>query len=140
MKLGQMASYLDEGLPEPLRLALGTLQSNAPPMSFELAKGVIEGELGSLPAHVEGVLIGALARDLAVGAGVLAAQGCDEDVEGGEFAEAAVTGASLDREQFDRQVVACLADYVLRPQLADQWRVGGKFALGQLPELGAIEQ
>ncbi|MCU1396037.1 MAG: hypothetical protein JWM34_4465 [Ilumatobacteraceae bacterium] len=46
MKLGQMASYLDEGLPEPLRLALSTLQSNAPPMSFELAKGVIERELG----------------------------------------------------------------------------------------------
>ena len=46
MKLGQMASYLDEGLPEPLRIALATLQSNAPPMSYELAKGVIERELG----------------------------------------------------------------------------------------------
>ena len=46
MKLGQMASYLDEGLPEPLRLALAQLQSNAPPMSFELAKGAIERELG----------------------------------------------------------------------------------------------
>ena len=33
MKLGQMASYLDEGLPEPLREALSQLQSNAPPMS-----------------------------------------------------------------------------------------------------------
>ncbi len=47
MKLGQMASYLDEGLPEPLRLALSQLQSNAPPMSFELAKGAIESELGA---------------------------------------------------------------------------------------------
>jgi len=47
MKLGQMASYLDEGLPEPLRLALAQLQSNAPPMSFELAKGAIERELGA---------------------------------------------------------------------------------------------
>ncbi len=47
MKLGQMASYLDEGLPEPLRLALSQLQSNAPPMSFELARGVIERELGA---------------------------------------------------------------------------------------------
>ena len=37
MKLGQMASYLDEGLPEPLRQALGQLQSNAPPMATELA-------------------------------------------------------------------------------------------------------
>ena len=40
MKLGQMASYLDEGLPEPLRQALAQLQSNAPPMSAELAAEV----------------------------------------------------------------------------------------------------
>ena len=46
MKLGQMASYLDEGLPEPLRIALAELRSDAPPMSFELAKGVVERELG----------------------------------------------------------------------------------------------
>ncbi|MSY75668.1 MAG: hypothetical protein F2659_00230, partial [Actinobacteria bacterium] len=42
MKLGQMASYLDEGLPEPLRAALSQLQSNAPPMSAELAIQAIE--------------------------------------------------------------------------------------------------
>lgn len=47
MKLGQMASYLDEGLPEPLRLALSQLQSNAPPMSAELAMQAIERELGA---------------------------------------------------------------------------------------------
>ncbi len=47
MKLGQMASYLDEGLPEPLRLALTQLQSNAPPMSYELTKGAVERELGA---------------------------------------------------------------------------------------------
>ena len=46
MKLGQMASYLDDGLPEPLRLALVQLQSNAPPMSAELAVATIEAELG----------------------------------------------------------------------------------------------
>lgn len=46
MKLGQMASYLDQGLPEPVRNALAQLQSDAPPMSFELAKGVIESDLG----------------------------------------------------------------------------------------------
>ena len=33
MKLGQMASYIDEGLPAPLRDALSALQSSAPPMS-----------------------------------------------------------------------------------------------------------
>ena len=32
MKLGQMASYLDEGLPEPLRMALAQLRTSAPPM------------------------------------------------------------------------------------------------------------
>ena len=49
MKLGQMASYLDEGLPEPMRLALAQLQSSAPPMSAELAAQVIEEELGAPP-------------------------------------------------------------------------------------------
>ena len=34
MKLGQMASYLDEGLPGPMREALAQLQSNAPPMRY----------------------------------------------------------------------------------------------------------
>ena len=46
MKLGQMASYLDNGLPEPLRLALAELQNNAPPMSGDLARNVIEREFG----------------------------------------------------------------------------------------------
>ncbi len=52
MKLGQMASYLDEGLPEPLRMALAQLRSSAPPMSPELAAGVIEAELGGRPHEV----------------------------------------------------------------------------------------
>ena len=47
MKLGQMASYLDDGLPEPLRLALAQLQSQAPPMSVDLARAEIERELGA---------------------------------------------------------------------------------------------
>jgi len=49
MKLGQMASYLDEGLPAPLRAALAQLQSNAPPMSADLAAECIERELGAAP-------------------------------------------------------------------------------------------
>jgi predicted unusual protein kinase regulating ubiquinone biosynthesis (AarF/ABC1/UbiB family) len=49
MKLGQMASYLDEGLPAPLRAALAQLQSSAPPMSADLAAGAIERELGKSP-------------------------------------------------------------------------------------------
>lgn len=46
MKLGQMASYLDDGLPEPMRLALAQLQSNAPPMAVELVHEVLTAELG----------------------------------------------------------------------------------------------
>jgi predicted unusual protein kinase regulating ubiquinone biosynthesis (AarF/ABC1/UbiB family) len=46
MKLGQMASYLDDGLPEPLRLALSQLQSNAPPMSIDLVHQEIKREFG----------------------------------------------------------------------------------------------
>ena len=52
MKLGQMASYLDEGLPEPMRMALAQLRTGAPPMSPELAAGVIEAELGGPPVEV----------------------------------------------------------------------------------------
>jgi len=52
MKLGQMASYLDEGLPEPLRAALAQLQADAPPMSAELAAEVVAAELGAPPERV----------------------------------------------------------------------------------------
>ena len=46
MKLGQMASYLDQGMPEPVREALAELQANAPPMSAELAAQVVRGGAG----------------------------------------------------------------------------------------------
>jgi predicted unusual protein kinase regulating ubiquinone biosynthesis (AarF/ABC1/UbiB family) len=52
MKVGQMASYLDDGLPEPLRLALSQLQAQAPPMSADLAASVVERELGEPPDQV----------------------------------------------------------------------------------------
>jgi predicted unusual protein kinase regulating ubiquinone biosynthesis (AarF/ABC1/UbiB family) len=52
MKVGQMASYLDDGLPEPVRHALAQLQANAPPMSSELAAAVITEELGAPPHKV----------------------------------------------------------------------------------------
>ena len=42
MKVGQMASYLDDGLPEPVRQALAALQAAAPPMSGDLAAEVVE--------------------------------------------------------------------------------------------------
>lgn len=49
MKLGQMASYLDVGLPDHAREALAGLQQDAPPMSAELAAEVVERELGAPP-------------------------------------------------------------------------------------------
>ncbi len=50
MKLGQMASYLDEGMPEPMREALAGLRSDAPPMPSDLALSEIERSLGR-PLH-----------------------------------------------------------------------------------------
>ncbi len=52
MKLGQMASFINDGFPEHLRDQLATLQSDAPPMSAELAAGVIRDELGGEPLKV----------------------------------------------------------------------------------------
>ncbi len=52
MKLGQMASYLDQGLPEPVRDALAQLQADAPPMAIELVEEVLAAELGGLPLDV----------------------------------------------------------------------------------------
>jgi predicted unusual protein kinase regulating ubiquinone biosynthesis (AarF/ABC1/UbiB family) len=49
MKLGQLASFADDGMPEPVRAALAQLQSDAPPMSPQLAAEVVEDELGSPP-------------------------------------------------------------------------------------------
>jgi predicted unusual protein kinase regulating ubiquinone biosynthesis (AarF/ABC1/UbiB family) len=52
MKLGQMVSYLDEGLPEHVRIALSQLQQDAPPMSVELAAAAVEQELGASPERL----------------------------------------------------------------------------------------
>ena len=52
MKLGQMASYVDEGMPETLRAAMARLQHNAPPMSPVLASSVIEEQLGDTPERI----------------------------------------------------------------------------------------
>jgi predicted unusual protein kinase regulating ubiquinone biosynthesis (AarF/ABC1/UbiB family) len=52
MKIGQMASYVDEGLAPDVRRTLGRLQDSVPPMSPELAAGVIEEEFGRPPEQV----------------------------------------------------------------------------------------
>ncbi len=49
MKIGQMASYVDDGLSPSVRRTLSRLQDSVPPMSAELAAGVVEAELGMAP-------------------------------------------------------------------------------------------
>jgi predicted unusual protein kinase regulating ubiquinone biosynthesis (AarF/ABC1/UbiB family) len=49
-----MASYVDDGLPPEVRRTLGRLQDSVPPMSAELAAGVIEEELGLPPERAFG--------------------------------------------------------------------------------------
>ena len=52
MKVGQMASYIYEDVPDYFRAAMGRLQQNAPPMSAELASSVIVEEFGDIPERV----------------------------------------------------------------------------------------
>jgi predicted unusual protein kinase regulating ubiquinone biosynthesis (AarF/ABC1/UbiB family) len=52
MKMGQLISFVDDGLPENIRTALAQLQDSAPPMSAALAASVIEAELGGPPQEV----------------------------------------------------------------------------------------
>ncbi|HSR86226.1 MAG TPA: AarF/ABC1/UbiB kinase family protein [Streptosporangiaceae bacterium] len=52
VKLGQMASYVDEGLAPSVRRTLSRLQDSVPPMSPDLAAGVIEAELGQPPERL----------------------------------------------------------------------------------------
>ncbi len=52
MKVGQMASYLDQGMPDHVRSALAQLQSDAPPMSIELVDQQLVAELGAPGAEL----------------------------------------------------------------------------------------
>jgi predicted unusual protein kinase regulating ubiquinone biosynthesis (AarF/ABC1/UbiB family) len=49
MKAGQLISFVVEALPEPAQQSLASLYSDAPPMSPELAAGVVTTELGRAP-------------------------------------------------------------------------------------------
>ena len=49
MKIGQLASYVDDGLSPAVRRTLSRLQDSVPPMSADLAAGVIRAELGLPP-------------------------------------------------------------------------------------------
>lgn len=49
MKVGQLASYLDGGMPDTVRASLAQLQQDAPPMSRQLVVDTITAELGAPP-------------------------------------------------------------------------------------------
>jgi hypothetical protein len=49
MKIGQMASYVDDGLSPAVRRTLARLQDSVPPMAPELAATVVAEELGAPP-------------------------------------------------------------------------------------------
>jgi predicted unusual protein kinase regulating ubiquinone biosynthesis (AarF/ABC1/UbiB family) len=52
MKIGQMASYVDDGLSPAVRRTLARLQDSVPPMSPQLAGAVVAKELGAPPERV----------------------------------------------------------------------------------------
>src|SRR3989440_9728000 len=52
MKLGQMASYIYDDMPQTFRAAMTRLQDKAPPMTSALASSVIVEELGGAPERV----------------------------------------------------------------------------------------
>lgn len=52
MKVGQLASYLDQGLPDHVRATLAQLQSDAPPMSPALVDATVAAELGRPPQEL----------------------------------------------------------------------------------------
>jgi predicted unusual protein kinase regulating ubiquinone biosynthesis (AarF/ABC1/UbiB family) len=52
MKVGQMVSFIAEGLPDEAQQALAALQADAAPMAPTLAASVIESELGAPPERV----------------------------------------------------------------------------------------
>src|SRR5207237_5165273 len=52
MKLGQMASYIDEDLPPRFRATMARLQHSAPPMDPALARSVIVQQLGGGPERI----------------------------------------------------------------------------------------
>ncbi|MEZ5142626.1 MAG: AarF/ABC1/UbiB kinase family protein [Acidimicrobiales bacterium] len=52
MKLGQMVSFIADGLPDDARAALQSLQQDVPPMAPSLAEEVVRQQLGRDPEHL----------------------------------------------------------------------------------------
>jgi predicted unusual protein kinase regulating ubiquinone biosynthesis (AarF/ABC1/UbiB family) len=52
MKVGQLVSFIAEGLPDEAQQALAVLQADAAPMAPSLAAEVVEAELGGTPEQV----------------------------------------------------------------------------------------
>lgn len=52
MKLGQLASFIDDGLPDSVRDTLKQLQTQAPPMSYALVEQIFLDQFGKPPQKV----------------------------------------------------------------------------------------
>lgn len=52
MKVGQLVSFIAEGLPEEAQQALASLQADVPPMAPSLAERVVHDELGADPSRL----------------------------------------------------------------------------------------
>ncbi len=52
MKIGQILSYMDSGLPESARKILATLQDSTPAMHPQVVRGLIKSELGKYPEEL----------------------------------------------------------------------------------------
>ena len=52
MKVGQLVSFIAEGLPDEAQQALAALQADAAPMAPTLAAEVVEAELGATPEQI----------------------------------------------------------------------------------------
>jgi predicted unusual protein kinase regulating ubiquinone biosynthesis (AarF/ABC1/UbiB family) len=52
MKVGQMVSFIAEGLPDEAQQALAVLQADAAPMAPSLAASVVEADLGAEPEQI----------------------------------------------------------------------------------------
>src|SRR3954451_11755500 len=52
MKVGQLASFVDDGMPEPVRQALSQLQQDVPPMSANMEAAMDREQLVAAPEDV----------------------------------------------------------------------------------------